>query len=69
MKNTDGAEENGGPMSKRIGVGDMNRREGIEVIEKAAGCDKNVLILGETGTGKDVAARRIHELKIGRAHV
>lgn len=54
-------------MSKRIGVGEMNRREGIEVIEKAAGCDKNVLILGETGTGKDVAARRIHELSPRRA--
>lgn len=29
---------------------------------KAASCDKNVLVLGETGTGKDTVARRIHEL-------
>lgn len=31
-------------------------------IRKAAGCDKTVLVLGETGTGKDLTARRIHEL-------
>jgi transcriptional regulator with PAS, ATPase and Fis domain len=40
----------------------MVPRGGIDLVEKAAGCDKNVLILGETGTGKDVTARRIHEL-------
>jgi Nif-specific regulatory protein len=43
-------------------------REGAGVIEKAARCDKNVLILGETGTGKDVAARRVHELSDRREH-
>lgn len=36
--------------------------ERIRALEKAAKCDKNVLILGETGTGKEVAARRIHDL-------
>lgn len=43
-------------------------REGAWVIEKAARCDKNVLILGETGTGKDVTARRVHDLSGRREH-
>ncbi len=43
-------------------------REGAGVIEKAARCDKNVLILGETGTGKDVMARRVHDLSGRREH-
>ena len=54
-------------MSARNKGEDVDCREGMEVIEKAARCDKNVLILGETGTGKDVAARRIHELSPRRA--
>lgn len=33
-----------------------------EMIRKAARCDKTVLLLGETGTGKDLVARKIHEL-------
>jgi transcriptional regulator with PAS, ATPase and Fis domain len=43
-------------------------REGAGLVEKAARCDKTVLILGETGTGKDVTARRVHELSDRREH-
>jgi DNA-binding NtrC family response regulator len=43
-------------------------REGAGVVAKAARCDKNVLILGETGTGKDVTARMVHELSGRREH-
>lgn len=52
----------GGAMNG-YGQGDNGRvNGGIRALDKAAKCDKNVLILGETGTGKDVAARRIHDL-------
>ena len=34
----------------------------LRFIHKAARSDKSVLILGETGTGKDLTAKRIHEL-------
>jgi transcriptional regulator with GAF, ATPase, and Fis domain len=40
----------------------------IQSLSKAAKCDKNVLLLGETGTGKDLAARKIHELSARAAH-
>jgi DNA-binding NtrC family response regulator len=35
-------------------------RKVIRLIEKMAGCDAPVLIEGETGTGKEVAARALH---------
>jgi len=34
----------------------------IEIINRVANRGKNVLILGETGTGKDFTAKRIHEM-------
>lgn len=43
-------------------------REEAGIVVKAARCDKNVLILGETGTGKDVTARMVHELSGRRVH-
>jgi len=51
-----------GPISARkMGqVGILKHQ--IEIINRVANCGKNVLILGETGTGKDFTAKRIHEL-------
>ena len=34
----------------------------LEFIRMAAGVDSNVLLLGETGVGKELAARMIHSL-------
>lgn len=34
----------------------------IEIINRVANCGKNILILGETGTGKDFTAKRIHDM-------
>jgi two-component system response regulator AtoC len=39
----------------------------IQAMGKAAKSDTSVLLLGETGTGKDLAARKIHELSPRRA--
>ncbi|HSO05718.1 MAG TPA: sigma-54 dependent transcriptional regulator [Pelomicrobium sp.] len=40
----------------------------MRVVEKLAACDATVLIQGETGTGKELAARAIHYLGARREH-
>lgn len=42
-------------------------RQVFELIRRVASCDVTALLLGETGTGKDVAARAIHELSSRRS--
>jgi transcriptional regulator with PAS, ATPase and Fis domain len=37
-------------------------RKVVQLLEQAAPSDSNVLIIGETGTGKELAARTIHQL-------
>jgi len=44
-----------------VGISSVIKRK-LRFIHKAAKSDKSVLILGETGTGKDLTAKKIHEL-------
>ena len=48
-------------------VGQSQRmREACALLEKAAGLDITVLVLGETGTGKELAAQAIHHRSVRR---
>ena len=48
------------PLARRMETGALARME--RVIERVASGTINVLLLGETGVGKEVLARRLHEL-------
>lgn len=49
-------------MKPRIIGSSIVFRRVMEMIAQAAPSDKNILLLGETGTGKDLVAKHIHEL-------
>jgi PAS domain S-box-containing protein len=48
-----------------IGMSDSLKRT-LRQVEQVAATDTNVLILGETGTGKEIIARSVHELSLRR---
>lgn len=45
---------------------DIQLRRCLDAVEKVAPTDLNVLILGETGTGKELVARAVHKLSARR---
>ncbi len=60
-------------LKEKIGLKQMVGRDPaflseIEKIPLTAKCDVNVLILGETGTGKELCARAIHYLSLRTGH-
>ena len=60
IKNRQMARETSGPGTKMIG--DSKSLENVKsLIKKVAPTDASVMILGENGTGKELAARMIHE--------
>ncbi len=48
-------------LGKMVGKSDAMQKS-YELMLKAAKCDSNVMIYGDTGVGKDLAAQTIHEL-------
>lgn len=51
-------------------IGESNEiREVFKIIDKVAGTDANILILGENGTGKELIARAIHQKSLRKDNV
>lgn len=56
-----------GPRARALIFNDPRSRALLPLIERVAPSDANVLIMGETGTGKELVARYVHSLS-DRAH-
>ena len=61
------AEEEAAPFDHGWIVADSSMHAVMESVRRAAACRVPVLLLGETGTGKDVLARILHQLSAGGA--
>jgi len=67
---TEPREEPGAPRTEIVGASET-MREALAVAHRVAESDASVLLLGESGTGKDVVAREIHRAseRAGRSFV
>jgi len=55
-------EERGGEKSSEIIEKSLTLRRVVQLVETVAQTDSTVLLLGETGTGKELVARSLHDL-------
>jgi len=62
------APPSSGPQSTNLVGRSAAFRRSMDCVAKLAACDATVLIEGETGTGKELAARAIHYLGRRRSH-
>jgi two-component system response regulator GlrR len=68
-----GAESNRLPLSERQSFGNMTGRSAamrstFAILERVATSDATILLEGETGTGKSIAAEAVHEASPRREH-
>jgi len=61
-------EDSNQPFRNMIGES-ASMKEVYKIIDKVAGTDANVLILGENGTGKELVARAIHQKSLRKDNV
>lgn len=70
LKNTSKQLQEDSNLAFKNIIGEGNEiREVFKIIDKVAGTDANILILGENGTGKELIARAIHQKSLRKDNV
>lgn len=70
LKNTSKQLQEDSNLAFKNIIGESNEiKEVFKIIDKVAGTDANILILGENGTGKELIARAIHQKSLRKDNV